>query len=613
MWALRRAANPLRSQSHRIVVARSCCAETELLNGSSKHGVHSEGEKQVIGGFVHPKPFSYFSSRSFFWTRNLSSQAGAKSSDSEDDALEDGFSDLETPPKADIADVEDVNSEGEISEEEADNAEGALGLLDAESGGEKTVGTRMNASPLLKILMDSPRTSINSALDKWVSEGKPLGRQEISLVLHNLRRRRFWGKALQFLEWVEANERLEFTGPDYASYLDLIAKIHGIQKAEKFIEKIPQSFKGEVVYRTLLANCVASGNVKKSEEVFNRIRDLDFPLTTFACNQLLLLYKRIDRKKIADILKLMEKEKVKPSLFTYRLLIDTKGRENDISGMEELVELMKAEGTEPDLAIHSILARNYIYGNLKEKAEAVLKEIEGDDIKGNRAACKELLPLYASLGKSDDVERIWKVCEANPRLEECLAATEAWGKLGKIEKAEEVFEHMVNTWKRLSPRYYNAMIKVYGQHKLLSKGKDLAKRMSENGCKIGPLTWDALVKLYVEAGEVEKADSLLQKATQQNQMRPLYSSYMAVLDKYAKRGDIHNAEKIFLKLRQNGYSGRMRLYQLLLQAYINAKTPAYGFRERMKADNMFPNKAVAAQLGAIEGFNRKTPISELLD
>nr|UPT49332.1 pentatricopeptide repeat protein AaPPR256 [Agave angustifolia] len=171
---------------------------------------------------------------------------------------------------------------------------------------------------------------------------------------------------------------------------------------------------------------------------------------------------------------------------------------------------------------------------------------------------------------------------------------------------------MMKTWNKLSPRYYNALLKVYADHKLLSKGKDLAKRMSENGCRIGPLTWDALVKLYVASGEVEKADSILHKAVQQNQIRPLYSSYMAVLDQYAKRGDIHNAEKIFHKLRQNGYMGRMRLYQSLLQAYINAKAPAYGFRERLKADNMFPNKAVAAQLQSLDSFKR-TQISDLLD
>lgn len=593
----------------------------------------------MIGGHIFAKPHFYeptISAGSFSWSRNLSSQAGASGdceeepkggfSDLEPSSDEDWFSDLETPPEtADVvadkeevvADKEDIVADKEdvVSDVEPDETvDSELGLSDVETetSGEKKATRSDVTSALFKVLMDTSWVHVNSALDKWVSDGKPLGRSEISMVMLNLRRRRFYGKALQFYGWLEANKRLDFDERDYASHLDLIAKVHGIQKAKNFIEKIPPSFKSEVIYRTLLANCVASGDIKKSEEVFNQMRDLSFPITTFACNQLLLLYKRNDRKKIADVLKLMEKENVKPSVFTYRLLIDTKGRASDIQGMEDLVEMMKAEGLEPDVGIRAMLARYYIYGGFTEKAEAELKKIEGDDIKENRTACKELLPLYAALGKADEVGRIWKVCETNARLEECLAAIEAWGKLGMVENAEKIFEHMMKTWNKLSPRYYNALIKVYANNKLLTKGKDLAKRMSENGCRIGPLTWDALVKLYVEAGEVEKADAILQKATQQNKTRPLYNSYIAVLDKYAKRGDVHNSEKMFHKLRQNGYMGRMRLYELLLQAYVNAKVPAYGFRERMKADNMFPSKAVAAQLAAVDAFKR-TEISDLLD
>ncbi|CAD5165009.1 unnamed protein product [Musa acuminata subsp. malaccensis] len=618
MWALRRALNPMRGNCN--VVARCCRMNLHVASSSIDNGECHCEEAGINRSFIPSKSVSCgpISLRSFVWSRNLSSQVGQKSSDKEDD-LEDGFSDLEEPPEsAEVnngSDKEDkeLMSEGELSEESDEAADNSLGLLAVESTSSEVKGPQRRTlySPLFKTIMDSPRQSLTSALNKWAEEGKPLGREEISSAMLNLRKRRLYVTALQFTEWLEANGHIDFIERDYASHLDLIAKVSGLQKAEKYIEKIPESFRSEVVYRTLLANCAGAVNVKKAEEVFNKIRDLGFPISAFACNQLLLLYKRLDRKKIADVLLMMEKENVKPTLFTYKILIDTKGRANDISGMEQIVETMKAEGMEPDIMTQAMVARYYIFAGLNEKAEAALKEMEGDDFKENRNVCKVLLPLYAALGKVDDVGRVWKVCEANPRLDECLAAIEAWDKLGQIETAEEVFENISKKWK-LSSKYYNAMLKVYANNKLLTKGKELVKRMSNSGCRIGPLTWDALVKLYVEAGEVEKADSILQKAAQQNQNRLLLSSYMAVMDHYSNRGDVHNAEKIFHRLRQVGYIGRMRQYQSLLQAYVNAKTPAYGFRERMKADNMFPNKALAAQLAAIDAF-KKTPFSELLD
>lgn len=618
MWAIRRASNPIRNQSCYILFNRTLYAKHEEPSYLENGVEYSKGH--LINGACHIKKThgGFSPTLSLVCGRNLSSQVKITSSDKEDD-LEDGFSDLEIPPETDqieeleSKDDDELVFEGNSVGEDVDEADdGTLGFPDRETNGENEISKNIHSSQLLKVIMETPRFSLSNVLDHWVVGGNPLGPDEISWVLLNLRKRRWYGKALQFVEWLEANKRLEFKERDYASHLDLVAKVLGLQQAEKFIEKIPKSFRSEIAYRTLLANCVVAANVKKAEEVFNKIRDLGFPISTFSCNQLILLYKRVDRKKIGDVLKMMEKEDVKPSLFTYRLLIDTKGRIHDISGMEEVIATMKAEGIEPDMFSQATIAKHYIFAGKNEKAEEMLRNIEGDDITKNRAACTSLLSLYAALGKIDDVGRIWNVCEPNPRLEECFVAIEAWGKLGKIEDAERIFEKMMKSWERLSPKYYNILLKVYANHKLLSKGKELAKRMSDDRCKFGPFTWDALVKLYVGAGEVEKADSILRKASEQSQMKPLYITYIHVLEKYSDRGDIHNAEKLFHRLRQMGYVGRMRQYQLLLKAYVNAKTPAYGFRERMKADNIFPNKDALALLQAVDAF-RKTEISDLLD
>lgn len=413
-------------------------------------------------------------------------------------------------------------------------------------------------------------------------------------------------------QWLEANKIYEMNERDYASRLDLLVKTRGLEKGEAYMDKIPKSFKGEVIYRTLLANCVAACNVKRAEVVFNRMKDLGFPLSGFTCDQMLLLYKRVDRKKIADVLLLMEKEDVKPSLFTYKILIDIKGASNDINGMEQIVETMKDEGVELDFQTQAITARHYAGAGLKEKAEKVLKELEGGSLEPNRRAFKDLLSIYASLGREDEVMRIWKICESKPRFDESLAAIHAFGKLHKVKEAEEIFEKMVKMDKRASSNTYSVILRVYVDHKMLAKGKDLVKRMAESGCRIEAMTWDALIKLYVEAGEVEKADSLLTKASKQSHTKLMMNSFMYIMDEYSKRGDVHNTEKIFKKMREVGYTSRLRQFQALIQAYINAKSPAYGMRDRMKADNIFPNKSMAAQLAQADPF-KKTAISDILD
>ncbi|GAB2267128.1 hypothetical protein Dimus_002113 [Dionaea muscipula] len=615
MWNIRRAsAVSIRAQGLRSGATQNCGALKSATRSAKGHLSDSQHLKFATGWWSTSSRFCHSAGIPYQFTvgsRSLSSQAGARSGGEEEDDLEDAFSELEEPETSetlqgsDLDDATELVSESEVSDDEDEGVE----KIDEESDVKDTPSRRRNFSSIFRAIMVDQSQSVYKVLDKYVADGKDLSRTEIYSAMLDLRKRKMYVKALQLSEWLETNKHIEFVERDYASRLDLIGKVRGLLKAENYLLSIPEAMRGEVVYRTLLANCVTTNNVKKAEEVFNKMKDLDFPLTSFACNQLLLLYKRTDKKKIADVLLFMEKENVKPSPFTYQILIDTKGQSNDIEGMDQIVETMKSEGVEPDLRTQATLARHYASGGFKEKAETVLKGIEG---KLNGGVRHVVLPIYAELGNTDEVGRIWDACKKKPTQVECLAAIEAWGKLNKIEEAEAVFEQMAQTWKKLSSRYYAVLLNVYARHKMLKKGKDLARRMGESGCYVGPVTWDALIKLYVEAGEVEKADAILQKAVQQNSGKPLFNSFMSIMDQYAKRGDIHNTEKMFHKMRQFGYVNRSRPFQALLQAYINAKAPAYGFRERMKAENIFPNKAIAGQLVQVDAF-RKTPVSDLLD
>lgn len=417
---------------------------------------------------------------------------------------------------------------------------------------------------------------------------------------------------LQLWEWLRANTQLEFSEENYASQLDLVAKVHSLQKAENFLKDIPQSFRGEVVYRTLLANCVLKSHVNKAEVIFNKMRELKFPPSIFACNQLLLLYSKHDRKKIPDVLSLMERENIKPSRTTYQFLINSKGLAGDITGMEKIVETMKEEGIELNPELQASLASYYIRAGLKERAEEVMKEIEGKGLKQTPWVCRSLLPLYADIGDRDNVRRLSRFVDQNLRYDNCIAAIRAWGKLKEIEEAEAVFDRLVEKYKLFPMLSYFALMEIYTENKMLAKGKELVKRMGNYGIKIGPSTWHALVKLYTKAGEVGKAELILDRALKDNKMRPLFISYMVILEEYAKRGDVHNTEKVFMKMKRASYTAQLLQYETVILAYRNAKTPAYGMTQRMKADNVFPNKTLAAKLAQVDPF-KKSPVSVLLD
>ncbi|CAI8619831.1 unnamed protein product [Vicia faba] len=124
-------------------------------------------------------------------------------------------------------------------------------------------------------------------------------------------------------------------------------------------------------------------------------------------------------------------------------------------------------------------------------------------------------------------------------------------------------------------------------NKWVARGKELSRKE----------IWLALVnlrkrKMYGKALLVDRYTSIF--GTQ----APLYSSFCCAI-----------GQNRWLWL----YSiSKITPFHSLPQAYKNAKHLANGIRERMKADNVFPNRALSDQFAEVDPF-RKTPVSNLLD
>ncbi|KAF3671977.1 hypothetical protein T459_32776 [Capsicum annuum] len=497
MWTLRRSSSLLKKKGFISRSSRISCTTNEVT-GRYSEGHSEDNSNEISNRYLSFRGFfrtAHGSSKLFLGCQNFSSLVGTKSGIEIDSDLDDGFSELEGPTVT--GGMLETNVETELFVDDVDGEDvemphDKLELSDSESDARKA----QVPEELLKAITTAPVRSLNKVMVNWVEKGNDLTRADITIIMFYLCKRHMYWRALQFSEWLELKKQLIFTDRDYASHVDLIAKVHSVQKAESYIEKLPKSFRSEAVYRSLLGHCASKGYTKKAEEIFNKMRDLGFPVTSFACGHLLTLYKQTDKKKIADVLLLMEKENIQPTEFTYRI----------------------------------------------------------------------------PLKKADDVRRIWQLCEPNAWIVECMAAIEAFGNLHKIEEAEAVFDKMSKEGKNITSKHYYPLLRIYASHNMFAKGKDLVKRIF---------------------------------------VKPKVVSYFAMMEEYSKRGDVHNSEKIFYQMRQAGYVCRIRQFQLLIQAYINAKAPCYGIAERMKADDVFPNRTLANMLSKSDPF-RKTETSELL-
>ena len=184
-----------RSQGFNLGASRASCVKLlPTAYGEDEAGIH-ESSQITCSRVLSTKTFyrTGYSSLSFTVSRReLSSQADT-SSTKDDDDLEEELSEQEThgnnvEAEMDLADddedVEKPHNELELSDTEVDPTE------------KKSQG-RKAQSELFMAIINAPGLSVHSALDKWIEEGKELSRQEISLALVNLRKRKMYGRALQ--------------------------------------------------------------------------------------------------------------------------------------------------------------------------------------------------------------------------------------------------------------------------------------------------------------------------------------------------------------------------------------------------------------------------------
>ncbi|XP_028753066.1 pentatricopeptide repeat-containing protein At1g80270, mitochondrial-like [Neltuma alba] len=131
---------------------------------------------------------------------------------------------------------------------------------------------------LLRTLVEIPTHLISSALHNFFKDGGDLSKEEASKIISSLRKRRMYGRALQFSDLLGTFKHFELSEYDYASRIGLIAKVQGLDAAEKYLNEVPDSLRGNLLYKTLLAHCVCAIKTQKAEAVFLKMRGLGLPI-----------------------------------------------------------------------------------------------------------------------------------------------------------------------------------------------------------------------------------------------------------------------------------------------------------------------------------------------
>lgn len=392
---------------------------------------------------------------------------------------------------------------------------------------------------------------------------------------------------------MRTQEDIKLLPGDFAVHLDLIAKLRGLNSAEKFFEDLPENMRIETTLSALLHTYVQYRVYDKAEALMTKMSECGYVKCPLPYNHLMTMYIDVGNyEKIPEIIEVLKKN-TKPDTVTYNLWLTMCQSLNDVETAENVFLEMKNAKLEPDWMTYSILASLYTKKELYDKAECSLKEMEKRMSRKNRSAYASLISLYTNLGKKDAVHRIWKITKSLYRKlndAEYLCMIASLIKLGELRKAEKFYDE----WESLSntgdSRVPNLLVGAYIKMNQMEKATTFFDRFTQKGVKPSYTTWELLTFGYLKLKQIDRVLDCVEKAIASvKKWEPNLTIIREVYVLLEEQGNIEGAEKMLSVLRNAGYV-TTEIYNMLLRTYAKAGKMPLIIEERMTADEVLPNE-----------------------
>ncbi|GKB76873.1 pentatricopeptide repeat-containing protein [Tanacetum coccineum] len=396
-----------------------------------------------------------------------------------------------------------------------------------------------------------PKVSIIPILDQWEKEGKTVRSQHLIAIIKSLHKFNSYTHALQLSEWM-SHRKPNLQPAGVAVHLDLVSRVKGLEEAEKYFNSLPEEVKNLQVYGALL-NCYATTkSVEKAEAIAEKMKQRGV-MTTLSYNSMLCLYNKIAaNEKLDRVYQEMKEMGIACDKPTYYIRLNAYAAASNIDGMEKVLKNMEENSSlSVDWNTYVIASGGYLKAGLYDKAYEMLRTSEWL-IHGNSkgAAWEILLRMYASLGKKDDVYRIWDLYKASGSKvynRGYSAIVNALVKLDDIDGAEKLLAEWESQNLSFDFRIPNMVIEAYCTKGDFVKAEAYVEQVLAKGKQPPASTWVHFVTAYAKKNETEKAAEMMKKcvpAEDKSGCRLDESTLKSCIEYLKENGDLKMAEEI---------------------------------------------------------------------
>ncbi|XP_057852299.1 pentatricopeptide repeat-containing protein At5g39350 [Cryptomeria japonica] len=380
--------------------------------------------------------------------------------------------------------------------------------------------------------------------------------------------------------------------------VDMYAKCGSIDKARELFDGMPQ--KDPVSWNAMIVGYVQNGFVEKALEIFKQmlLAGVKPNSTTFAsilpaCAKMGALEQGIDiHQRIIEV-------GFSSEVVVASALVDMYSKCGSIDRARELFVRMSKR----DVVSWNAIIVGYAQNGFVEKALETFKQMKLAGINPDSTTFASILPACSKMGGLEQGMDIHQsIIEGGFMLYVVVASAllDMYAKCGSIDRACELFDRMTHK----DVVSWNAMIVGYTQNGLVEKALETFKQMKLAGVKPNSTTFSSILPACAKMGALEQGMDIHQSIADFGLLSDVVVA-SALIDMYAKCGNIDNARELFDKMpKRNVVSWNAMIAGYAQNGFVENALEMF---KQMHLAGLKPNSATfatilpaCAKMGALE-------------
>lgn len=290
-------------------------------------------------------------------------------------------------------------------------------------------------------------------------------------------------------------------------------------------------------------------------------------------NAMMGVYARNGRfNKVQELLELMRTRGCEPDLVSFNTLINARLKSGSLVSnlATELLNEVRRSGLRPDIITYNTLISACSRESNLEEAGKVFNDMEVHRCQPDLWTYNAMISVYARCGLPTRAERLFNELGAKGFSPDAVTYNSllfAFAREGKVEKVKEICEEMVKMGYGKDEMTYNTIIHMHGKQGNLDVALQLYKDIKMSGRNPDVVTYTVLIDSLGKANRISEAAKVMSEMLDAG-VKPTLRTFSALICGYAKAGKRLEAEETFDCMLRSGIKPDNFAYSVMLDILL---------------------------------------------